>query len=184
MVLVSETSLHLTVPIRVLDVLRTVCRYLVFRGKPAGRLASFCYLQSWSVEDLWPILARQTKASGSSGGSASCIFLYMLEGRFMSLPRIAIRETEIEVHELPHGLCSVAWRSIRNPCPLYASALTLTFEDSLGLVFVMSRAFIYYCPGTWRVGFPGENSSSWLATTTRTYLGHLGPERLCTPIKS
>ncbi len=61
-VLVSETSLHLIVPIRVLDVLRTVCKYLVFRGKPAGRLALFRYLQSWFIEDLWPILARTNQS--------------------------------------------------------------------------------------------------------------------------
>lgn len=60
--LVSETFLHRTVPIHVHDVLRTVCRYLVFQGKPAGRLALFRYLQSWLFEDLWPILTRTNQS--------------------------------------------------------------------------------------------------------------------------
>lgn len=60
--LVNATFPRLTALIRVLDVLHTACRYLVFQGKPAGRLALFRYLQSWFIEDVWPYLTR-TKQS-------------------------------------------------------------------------------------------------------------------------
>ena len=69
-VLVSETSLRLTVPIRVLDVLRTVCKYLVFQGKPAGRLALFRYSSLGSLRNYDLPLLGQTRASGPWRGSA------------------------------------------------------------------------------------------------------------------
>ena len=87
---VSETFRRQTVPILVPDVRHTVCRFLVFRGKPAGRLALFRYLSSWfsigyKALDIW-----DAPNNGSPGEFASCSFLFIPGIPFLAWPWTAL----------------------------------------------------------------------------------------------
>lgn len=105
--LVSETFLRLTVPIRVLDVLRTVCKYLVFRGKPAGRLALFRYLKSWFIEDLWPILVRTNQSFWFL--RRVCLLHFLIHPWYLLhvCTVDATRKAMILTNEILQGFCSV-----------------------------------------------------------------------------